>query len=53
MVKTSSLGAVLKRGYEEELKRTISPDELDLIIIKRAQKANRSKPILQILKEGW
>lgn len=49
----STLGAIVKKGYEEELGRQITEDELMLIISKRTRPGNKNKPVAEILREGW
>ena len=48
----TTLGAIVKRGYENEIGRPVTQDEFELIISKRRRK-NRNKPITEILGEGW
>ncbi len=47
----SSLGAILKRGYEKELGRKMTVDEVELVISKKCKTPKKS--VETIIEEGW
>lgn len=47
----SSLGAILKRGYEEELGRKMTVGEVELVVLKRCRTPEKS--VEAILEDGW
>ena len=47
----SSLGAIVKIGYEEELGREMTVDEVELVILKKCRTPKKS--VKTILEDGW
>lgn len=47
----SSLGAIVKKGYEEELGREMTVDEFELVVSKKCRTPEKS--VNTILEDGW